>query len=331
MTASAIDAGRLLASLDEQWRAIGKNEGGVLRASSMTLAVLAGAGRGAQELGSTIAELMHEHPSRTIVLRVRDGDEPLEARTSMQCWMPFGRRQQICCEQIELGVGAGSLEGVPPVLFGLTVADLPVVFWCADLPLALRPELRAVLNLAGKVIVDTAPLESARASWTSISALLGERFLLADLVWARVTRWRELLFNALGPVLPRKPERARISWAGTAPPAAAMYLGAWLVSTFGWQGEAAKRLEFACEDPAPPPPGQGRLRLLTLEGKGCSLRLRRAAGSGVSIEVDGVQAEARFPVLTDSALLREELAILGRDRWFDAAVSACPEILEVLG
>ncbi len=331
MNSAALDAGRLLAGLDEQWRAIGKNEAGVLRACSMTLGVIAGPARNVQDLGATVAELMHEHPNRSILLRLTKGTAPVEARTSIQCWMPFGRRQQICCEQIEIEAGLDSLGGVPSILFGLTVPDLPVAFWCPDLDLALRPELAPVLNLAGKVIVDTSILAAAREAWRALESLRRGRYRLADLVWARVTRWRELLFQALDPRRGAAPEHARITWAGAPFPPAALYLAAWLVSRLNWQGQAARRIEFACEDEATPEPGSGRLRSFTLSGKDCSLRLHRPAGTGMSIEAEGVWAEARFPVFTDSALLREELSVFGRDPQFEAALSACPEILEVNG
>lgn len=329
MTAATFDSGQLLAQLDEQWRQLGKSETGVLRACSMTLIVAARAARNPQDLGATLSELMHEHPNRTILLRVGQGNAPLETRTSIQCWMPFGRRQQICCEQIEIGAGLDSLVDVPPVLFGLTVPDLPVALWCPDLDLALRPELRPVLGLAAKVIVDSSCLPGAGQAWQEIQALQGARRRLADLVWARVTRWRELLFQALsGRDQRHAPVKARITWAGEPFPPSAMYLAAWLVSRLGWQDQVKQRVELACEDPAMPPPGAGRLRSLSLEGESCAIRLRRPAGEALAIEIDGVSSGAPFPVFDDAALLREELGVSGLDLQFEQALALCPAVLE---
>ena len=42
----------------------------------MTLIVVVEEERDAQAIGETLASLMHEHPSRAIVLRVRAGEEP---------------------------------------------------------------------------------------------------------------------------------------------------------------------------------------------------------------------------------------------------------------
>ena len=59
---------------------------------------------------------MHEHPSRAIVVRVRQcAERVLEARVFAQCWMPFGGRQQICCEQVEITASPESLADVATV------------------------------------------------------------------------------------------------------------------------------------------------------------------------------------------------------------------------
>ena len=74
---------------------------------------------------------MPEHPSRAIVIRFRAEDQrALAARVFAQCWMPFGHRQQICCEQIEITASDASLPDLAAVVLPLTVPDLPVILWC---------------------------------------------------------------------------------------------------------------------------------------------------------------------------------------------------------
>jgi glucose-6-phosphate dehydrogenase assembly protein OpcA len=134
---------------------------------------------------------MHSHPNRTIVLRVAEAG-PVEARTSIQCWMPFGRHQQVCCEQIEIEAPRQALEEVPPVLLGLMVADLPVAVWCRDPRLAALPELAPILRLAGKVIVDSGTLPLSEAL-PALRLLSKGPWRLADLAWARITGARQRL------------------------------------------------------------------------------------------------------------------------------------------
>lgn len=189
---TTVDAGSLLAELNENWRLLGKDaSGGVLRACSMTLIVVASPEDDPQSLGETLAGLMHAHPNRTIVLRITPAG-PVQARTSIQCWMPFGRRQQVCCEQIEIEAPPSALDEVPPVLLGLMVADLPVAVWCRTPHLAALPELAPVLRLAGKVIVDTGRLALSDAL-PVLRQLAQGPWRLADLAWARITLARQHL------------------------------------------------------------------------------------------------------------------------------------------
>ena len=153
------DAARLLHELGETWRSLGKDQDkdlgtGVLRACAMTLIVAAAEADDPQELGAMLSSLMQLHPSRrTIVVRTCPHRDEVEARTSVQCWMPFGRRQQICGELIEIYAGAAQFGEVALLPPGLTVPDLPVVFWVRYTALGHLDSLRPVLSLATRVIV----------------------------------------------------------------------------------------------------------------------------------------------------------------------------------
>ena len=63
--------------------------GGVLRACAMTLLVVAEDDADAEHVRQTLGELMHDHPSRAIVLKATEGAE-LNARVFAECWMPLG-------------------------------------------------------------------------------------------------------------------------------------------------------------------------------------------------------------------------------------------------
>ncbi|MGH9640245.1 MAG: glucose-6-phosphate dehydrogenase assembly protein OpcA, partial [Bryobacteraceae bacterium] len=99
---------QILKSLGKLWTSLGQEEKEhgkptVLRACAMTLIVATGESDGGFSASQIISELMHEHPSRGIVLTVSErAERDLEARVFAQCWKPFGKAQQICCEQIEI-------------------------------------------------------------------------------------------------------------------------------------------------------------------------------------------------------------------------------------
>lgn len=309
---AAVDAGRLLAELNENWRLMGKQDSsGVLRACSMTLIVVAGEQEDPQELGETLASIMHEHPNRTIVLRVGTG-QSVEARTTIQCWMPFGRRQQVCCEQIEISTPRAALEEVPPVLLGLMVADLPVAVWCRDPNLAALAELAPVLHLAGKVIVDTTRCGRATAL-RNLTVLHGGPWKLADIAWTRITRWRQRIAQEIEKGGASAP--ALVSYTGQGEPMVAAYLAAWLRLSAG----IAPAVE--CEDAAEPAAGMGRLRSVRLG----ELELRRVAPTVVVTARGGASSAAVFPLFSDADLLREELGVFGRDPQFEAVLAAVLE------
>src|SRR5437667_1615786 len=159
--AATIQPDRVLHELAELWVSLGQQNGdestGVLRACAMTLVVVAEEREDAAEVGETLALLMREHPSRAVVVRVRDVEAPeLEARVFAQCWMPFGQRRQICCEQIEISTSNVSLADVPAVVLPLVVADLPVILWSRMPSLFATPALNGLARLGAKTIVDSA-------------------------------------------------------------------------------------------------------------------------------------------------------------------------------
>ena len=125
---------QLLKDLARLWVDLGrqdveKGSSGVIRACAMTLIAAVDCEDDAKGVTETIGQLMHEHPSRAIVLCIGSGSAPISARVFAQCWMPFGGRQQICCEQVEIFAGVDLIADLPKLLLGITVPDLPVVLW----------------------------------------------------------------------------------------------------------------------------------------------------------------------------------------------------------
>jgi len=90
----------ILRALSKVWTALGQEEKQqgkptVLRASAMTLIVATDEEDGGFSASQTISELMHEQPSRGIVLVVSErAEKGLEARVLAQCWKPFGKAQR---------------------------------------------------------------------------------------------------------------------------------------------------------------------------------------------------------------------------------------------
>ena len=317
---------RILKELSELWGSMAKpadaeNGGGshgVLRACSMTLVVLSEEKEDAGAVGETLAALMPEHPARTVMVRLREGGERFLAdRVYAQCWMPFGQRRQICCEQIEITASDAALGDLPSVVLPLSVADLPLIVWCRASRLLGLPEFRAIAGMAHKVVVDSAGLADARTVLRRFAESPKGDVLLADLAWTRLTRWREMLSQVFEnrahvELLPGV-AAARVHFGGSLE-TAARYMAAWIENSLAKIGV---RPEIGVEGTG----GSADPLSVTLTGAGLKIELKRQENRLVAA-INGLSNCTSLSEPTDYLLMREELGILRRDTIFEAALSS---------
>jgi glucose-6-phosphate dehydrogenase assembly protein OpcA len=312
---STIAPDRILKQLADLWTAEGKQgDTGVLRACSMSVCVLADPGDDPAALGETMAALMPEHPARAIIVRLSGtGERALADRVYQQCWMPFGQRRQICCEQIEITASDSALADLPSVLLPLAVPDLPLVLWCRSARLAQMPEFRELAKMATKIIVDTTGnAKPSDAVWQLVETQRRGR-LIGDLAWTRLTRWRESLARLF-----ENPDHlarlAGIRAVHVAFPAglesSAWYLAAWAADALHLTPTIAR--------------GAAELRL-ELSGPDTHVKLERNADRLVTT-VDGQSTCANLPVTSDYLLMREELSIMRRDPVFEGTLASAARL-----
>lgn len=191
-TAPAMTPDTILHDLAELWVTLGQQGqieagSGVLRACSMTLVVVTEDAGDAQALGEILAALMPEHPARSIVLRVNTKPEPeLSSRVFAQCWMPFGQRRQICCEQIEITASSGALEDALAVIDAVAAPDLPVIAWCRSIRLLERPEFRRLSALATRIVVDSSGFPDPQGAVRLLAETAARGIPVSDLSWTRL-------------------------------------------------------------------------------------------------------------------------------------------------
>jgi glucose-6-phosphate dehydrogenase assembly protein OpcA len=330
MSAAVVKPEKLLKDLGALWVELGKEEAegsdrsaGVLRAVTMTFVL--GVEEGEDEaLGmEALAQLMHEHPSRAIVVKLRkEAGAVLEGRAYAQCWMPFGRRQQICCEQVELSAGAEHIGDVVSLLRGLVAPDLPVVFWCRSGRLFGGAAYEAIAGMAHKVIVDTRAHASPRKSLEYLQRQVKAGRLYGDLTWTRLTRWRQTIANAFERLDCReftgKVQRVTIGYMHEPEPLAAVYLAAWVKMVLGGQVEVERRLVGG--------EGTWQIREVRFAGGGEELVVERAEKSLVEVRRGGFSTRSVFELLGEAGLVREELAILERDPIFARVLETAAQI-----
>ncbi len=317
---ATLKAEKLLHDLANVWEELGKQgvedkSGGVLRACAMNLLVCV---EGDVDVGETIADLMHEFPSRVIVLRVKKTSKPtLEGRAVAQCWMPFGRRQQICAEQIELMASPDTLADTPSVIRGLWAPDLPVVMWFRHAGLLRYPEFAALLPMVHKVIVDSRDAEDPEWTIAELQKLQKAGHGVGDLAWSRITRWRESVAQMFdNPACAAKCgaiQSITITHTSLSTPTTSLYLAEWVASSLRSEVTVEyKRL------------GQVRaweIHSLELKGDGFAATIVRKDASQVEIRWDSYHSSLMFPKLTQSTLLLEEFEVLDRDPIFERVLA----------
>ncbi len=326
---TTIQPERVLRELAELWVTLGKesdpaHSSGVLRACTMTLITLVEESEDPSDVWSTMAALMPEHPSRAIVIRFHpSGMRELASRVFSQCWMPFGHRRQICCEQIEISASDASLPDLAPVVLPLAVADLPVMVWCRSARLFGLPEFPQIARIAHKLLLDSSAFPDPAAILAQIQRT-GK--VAGDLAWTRLTRVRELISQIFESrsYLARLPEltQVAVTYGGTFPPTGAYYLAAWI----------SECLESAGAHPhvkwqAAPDVGAGQISRLELTGPvegGLHVAIFVSgdrAQQFAEVQIDTLASHAVFPPDNDYELLREELSIPGRDAVYEKSLA----------
>ena len=314
----------ILKELADLWVSLGQ-EGesgggaGVLRACSLTLVVLAEQSEDVANLGETLAALMPEHPARTIVIRMCGGAErPLAERVYAQCWMPFGQRRQICCEQIEITASDPALADLPSVILPLAVPDLPVILWCRSARLVRRPEFGEIARMATKVVIDSALDTDAINAIRRMAEAVSSGGIFADLAWTRLTRWRETLARVFEnrDTLTRLPEVRSVQVRyGPSYETAAWYLAAWAANALASVGQVVT-------------PVVGRQEAsLRLELSGSTFRVALSRQDDRLVTVVNEQSNCtNLPRPADYHMMREELGIVRRDAVFEATLASAARL-----
>ena len=314
MTAAEVKPERILRELSALWESLAKtpNPDGTtatLRACAMTLIVAPVADSEIEAVRESLANLMREYPSRAIVVRSVPGPSTLESRVFAQCWLPFWRRQQLCCEQIEISASADRVGDLHALLLPLVAPDLPAVLWFRGKDLFSLADGEPLLTLAGTLVLDTASLGEPGAALDRVHRVGQNVRRVADLAWTRLTPWRQAIAHVFETAACRAnvPAIHRIRVQG-GPTTGALYLAAWLRERI-----PGARLEVGAGAAAT------SLDSVSLEASDWRLSVGLSP-CGLAVALNSTVSHVVLPDASDAALLAEELAILGRDPAFESTL-----------
>jgi glucose-6-phosphate dehydrogenase assembly protein OpcA len=307
-----IEPEKILKDLRNLWNDLGRNaevSGGVLRACGMTLVVAAESAADCQELRHTLGVLMHDHPARAIVLRLNE-KPGLDASVFSQCWMPFGKHQQICAEGIEITAGLTELSHVAQLLLPLIVSDLPAVLWCRGTRVFSENAFTPLLPLVQKIIVDSAPSLDSQAAIATIRELRKQGRMVADLAWTKLTSLRELMASLFEEGTASGIKSVQIFYGGDAPTPSSIYFAKWMESALP---EARVELKHGAE-------GTRSLRSIVLSGDS-EVMITRPDKATLEVHAGGRVRRSTARLFSEETLMSEELSILGPDPVFDKVLA----------
>jgi glucose-6-phosphate dehydrogenase assembly protein OpcA len=176
------------------------------------------------------------------------------------------------------------------------------------------------------MIVDSSRSPEPRSMLQQLAEAVQSGRIVADLSWARLSRWREMI--ALAFETPECRGRRQgfsgihVSYAGGAVPVTAYYMAGWLAFTLGWPA-GDSRLSLAAADG-----GVSGLQSVVLTSPGMEVSIRRRGEHEVEVRVNELIQPTILPPDADSAVLGEELSISGRDPVFEAALAAADRIAQ---
>jgi glucose-6-phosphate dehydrogenase assembly protein OpcA len=152
------------------------------------------------EAAETIDAVGATHPARNIMIQIdpRTGElGALDWDVNAVCRRePSG--DVVCCERVDLRLGAEPENRVVSLLEALLMPDLPTVAWLISGPPANLPP-RALYPIVDRWLVDSRRFPFAAAAELAANA----PGYLADLGWIASSTWRELLARAFDDVAVR--------------------------------------------------------------------------------------------------------------------------------
>ena len=271
----------------------------VARASVLNLVVYADREQHARRAAVSTQRLADRHPSRAIILlgdRVYDG---AEIAIALHCHVPQAdQTAQICYEQILARVRGDADERLVSVVIPLLVPDLPVFLWWTGTPPQDARRFDDLLELADRLIVDSADFARPDVTLPLMADLALEHrhraFGVTDLNWTRLTPWRELIaqFFDVPTWRPYLDEivGVRVGFGVDMDgrdihPSQALLLVGWMATLLGWQ---------AMETLAPSEAGGLLFNLARGDGAPISVRVRPRFERGLEPgDTSGVRIQSR--------------------------------------
>ena len=206
---------------------------------------------------AALAGMAELHPSRTILLfpEPNADDNRIDARAEVERWEVPDTDRGLVTEVVELTLRGSRATAPASIVEPLLISDLPVFLRWRGEPSWEAPELKQLVDITDRLIVDSTEWGDVPDSYPRLTGLF-PRCSASDIAWARTSRWRSHLATLWPGIADVQTVRVR----GTA--AQAWLLCGWLRSKLGrneiaLEHESAEKLASVALDgeTVPLPPG----------------------------------------------------------------------------
>jgi hypothetical protein len=254
MTVEIIAASEIESELSRIWQSQEKE--GKIRASLFNLIFYTKKNLRAQYVQTISQKVVAKFPSRILFITedAETSENYLHTRASI---IPIQQEgAEIACDLIQIDVGGAYKKRVPFVLLPHLLTDLPIyVVWGED-PSENTSLFQQLKKLAHRLIFDSESAQSLGTFANTLTALSKTPSQdIADLNWARMESWRELIASTFYTQerLEKLQKTSRIQILYNAQESAfcchtqiqALYLQCWLSTQLGWKLEAISEKENA--------------------------------------------------------------------------------------
>ncbi|MGH9765709.1 MAG: glucose-6-phosphate dehydrogenase assembly protein OpcA, partial [Blastocatellia bacterium] len=264
-TPKQVDVGAIDRELRRMWHeAAADPSHPVARARVLNLVALVEAER-LSAAADDAADLAVHHPARTIIVGMDKNhrENAMTAEVRARCNVFFGRRQQVCSEQVIVTATGDAVEEFHGVVTPLLTSDLPTFLWWMGRRWPEGHAFERLITSCNRIIIDSGSFVDSVAEFERLDSFLRQysqsgavERSVADISWTRLSPWRLALAGLYDVPAYRQclamPKRVSIDYldglgdAGAKQRAGEKHLGVsgpvliagWLASGLSWKGKA---------------------------------------------------------------------------------------------
>lgn len=246
MTIEIIPAAEIESELNRIWES--QEKAGKIRASLLNLIFYTKKNVRAKYIQTISQKVIEKFPSRILFITedTETSDNYLHTRASVTAIQQG--EADIACDLIQIDVGGSYKQRVPFVLLPHLLTDLPIYVVWGEEPCENTPLFHQIKKLAHRLIFDSESASNLATFAHSLVDLSQNPSLdIADLNWARMESWRELITSTFYSKerLEKLRKTSRIQILYNAQESAfcchtqiqALYLQLWLSTQLGWKFE----------------------------------------------------------------------------------------------